>query len=90
MEEDEPSELKNATGEKKALNGPADDEEDAVQLRKYYLEIKNDNLFDSNCLDPCLHELTPVGDNQRLFSLLFDSPFELVTEVALASKCKFS
>jgi hypothetical protein len=44
MEEDEPSELKNATGKKKAFNGPVDDEEDAAQLWKFYLEIKTDNL----------------------------------------------
>jgi hypothetical protein len=62
MEEDEPSELKNVTGEKKAFNCQADDEEDAAQLRKFYLEIKNDNLFGSLGLHPCLHELTPVDD----------------------------
>jgi hypothetical protein len=89
MEEDEPSELKNATGEKKAFNGPAHDEEDAAQLRKYYMEIKNDNLFGSIGLDPRPHELTPVDDDQRLFSLFFDSPLALVKQVDLASKCKF-
>jgi hypothetical protein len=72
MEVDEPSELKNATGQKKAFNGPADDKEDAAQLRKFYLEIKSDNLFGSIGLHPRLHEVTPVDDDQRLFSLFFD------------------
>jgi hypothetical protein len=89
MEEDEPTELKNATGEKKAFNGPADDEEDAAQLQGFYLENKNHNLFGSIGVDPRLHEMTPVDDDQRLFSLFFDSPLALVTEEALASKCKF-
>jgi hypothetical protein len=62
MEEDEPSELKKATGQEKAHKGPAEEEGDAAQLREFYLEIKNDNLFGSLGLDPRLHELTPVDD----------------------------
>jgi hypothetical protein len=39
------------------------DEEDAAQLRGFYLEIENDNLFGSIGLHPRLHELTRVDDD---------------------------
>jgi hypothetical protein len=63
MEEDEPNELKKATGQKMTFSGPTEDEEDATQLTEYYLKIKNDKLFGFIVLDPRLYELTPVDDD---------------------------
>jgi hypothetical protein len=63
MKEDEPRELKNANGQKKVLVVPVDDKKDAAQLREFYVETNNDNLFGSNELDPHVRELTLVDDD---------------------------
>ena len=55
----------------------------------YFREIKKLNLLQRLGLDRCLYELILADDEIRLFGLMLASPFGVVTQVALDSRCRF-
>ena len=92
MEEDEPQAPTVAPEQPKKKDPVVLTEEEEIyqRLREFYLDIGKYDLFDYLGLSRRLYELTPVDNVQRMFEFfLRSSPFGLVSEMALGSKCKF-
>lgn len=71
--------MEGATGEGEPGYGPTEQDEEARLLRKYFLEIKQRDLFRCLGLDSRLYELIPVDDDIRLFGFMLGSPFAVIT-----------